>query len=92
MLYDILYLILREVALGRSDLLMAFLQGTFDRDIERMLALNNLPKLHCRNLVILVHGYLLNFHFKKAMGQRDADVRNVEAFWNPLRVYCREFI
>ncbi|MCC6531336.1 MAG: phosphotransferase [Burkholderiales bacterium] len=86
-LYDILYLIFTDVALGRSDLFVAFLEGRFDDAIERALGSIGAPAPDCNRLLLLVHAYLINFHRKKRAGQRDAEAQNVNALWNPLQTY-----
>jgi hypothetical protein len=89
MLYDVLYLILREATLGRRDLFLAFAQGAFDVDIERALASAGMGAARCHRLILLVHAYLVHFHRKKHAGQRDAQAKHVDDSWNSLRSHLR---
>jgi len=87
-LYDILYLVLREATLGRTDLLDAFVAGEFDDRIERNFAAFRLAQRPPDNMVLLMHGYIVHFHAARLAGRLDARAANVDSVWNALRPYC----
>jgi hypothetical protein len=88
LLHDVLYLILREAELGRTDLLGAYLEGGFDEGLSRMFSLCDLSAPPCDNLVLLVHSYIVRFHASRRANHRDANRQNVESLWNRLQPAC----
>jgi hypothetical protein len=92
MLYDVLYLILSEATFGRVDLLEGFLNGCFDENLEQVLLLSGLRKQEFSNFVILMHNYIVHFHFLRDQGRRDAHRRNIDDTWNPLSAFCWSYI
>ena len=88
LLHDLLYLVLREAELGRTDLLTAYLEGGFDEGLRRMFSLCDLSAPPCDNLVLLVHSYIVRFHTRRRANHRDANRQNVESLWNRLQPAC----
>lgn len=91
LLYDLLYLILREAELGRADLLQAYLGGKFDEEIDRMFAACDLPARPCDNLILLMHSYIVHFHAMRQAERRDATRHNIEMLWSRLQAFCVEY-
>jgi hypothetical protein len=91
-LYDLLYLFLREAEFGRLDLLEAFLHGTFDARMCTVLAVLGVRCPLQDKVLLLVYAYLITFYWKKTLGERDAGRRNVDVLWNPLIGYCRNHL
>ena len=91
-LYDILYLIVREAALGRTDLLDAFVAGRFDDGLERNLTAFGLAVRPADNLLLLLHGYIVHFHAARSAARLDASAANVDSVWNPLHGYCAKHL
>ena len=91
LLADVLYLVVREAALGRPDLLRAFLAGEFDAGVSEALAATPLAASAPARMVLLAHGYIVRFHLQRVAGMRDATGPNVDGLWSRLRPFCNGF-
>lgn len=91
-LYDILYLVVREATLGRTDLLDSLVAGRFDDGLERTFAAFCPARRPADNLILLMHAYIVHFHAARLAARLDAQATNVDSVWNPLRRYCAKHL
>ena len=90
--YDMLYVMFREAALGRPDLLEALLRGSYDSGLRRIMAACGMTVPPCDNFVLLMHTYVVHFHAMRTAGKSDAEAAHVNDLWNGLLTYCRAYV